>query len=65
MSPVIGALAGTAALAAHNAFDFSLEIPGVALVHRHALRLDEDMQASGARLDAQRSPHRPRPSRPA
>lgn len=29
--PVIGALAGSAALVAHNAFDFSLEIPGVAV----------------------------------
>ncbi len=29
--PVIGALAGTAALVAHNTFDFSLEIPGVAI----------------------------------
>lgn len=29
--PVIGALAGSAALVAQNAFDFSLEIPGVAV----------------------------------
>lgn len=29
--PVIGALAGSAALVAHNVFDFSLELPGVAI----------------------------------